>query len=71
MEIPLHLGPLKAEGYKIHRSGVRWLCEPGQMCRANQVVAYFNLSIEPAGTRAISPVPFSCPVSLGARISPR
>jgi hypothetical protein len=71
MEIPLHLGPLKAEGYKIHRSGVRWLCEPGQMCRANQVVAYFNLSIEPAGTRAISPVPFAEERELQVACAPR
>ncbi len=58
MKIPLRLGPLKAEGYGIHRSGVRWLCEPGQMCQANQVVAYFNLSIEPTGARPNGPSPF-------------
>jgi hypothetical protein len=58
MEIPLRLGPLKAEGYQVHRSGVRWLCEPGQMCRANQVVAYFNLSLEPDGARPGNPPPF-------------
>jgi hypothetical protein len=55
-KIPLRLGPLLADGYTIHRSGVRWLCEPGQMCSANQAIAYFNLSVErvggasPAGT---------------------
>ena len=25
--IDLHLGPLRATGYNISRSGVRWLCE--------------------------------------------
>jgi hypothetical protein len=52
-KIPLRLGPLQADGYTIHRSGVRWLCEPGQMCAANQAIAYFNLSLERCG----GPVP--------------
>lgn len=51
MEIPLRLGPLRAEGYTIHRSSVRWLCQPGQSCRAHQVIAYFNLSLEASGAR--------------------
>jgi hypothetical protein len=46
MQIPLTLGPLTYTDHRIHRSGVRWLCEPGQMCRANEAVAYFNLSLE-------------------------
>jgi hypothetical protein len=50
MQIPLRLGPLIYASHRIHRSGVRWLCEPGQMCRANQAVAYFNLSLEYTGT---------------------
>ena len=58
MEIPLRLGPLKVEGYQVHRSGVHWICEPGQMCRANQVVAYFTLSLEPDGASSINPPPF-------------
>jgi len=52
MQIPLRLGPLKAEGYNIHCSGVRWLCEPGQVCVANQPIAYFNLNLEPSGAQA-------------------
>lgn len=47
MRIPLRLGRLKLAGHKIHRSGVRWMCEPGQKCQANQAIAYFNLSLEP------------------------
>jgi hypothetical protein len=58
MEIPLRLGPLKADGYRIYRSGVRWLREPGEMCRANQVVAYFNLSVESTGALPGGPSPF-------------
>ncbi len=62
---------MKAEGYKIHRSGVRWLCEPGQLCRANQVVAYFNLSLEPAGTRPGGPLPFAEERELQVVCAPR
>lgn len=71
MEIPLRLGPLKVDGYKIHRSGVRWLCEPGQMCRANQIVAYFNLSLEPAAARTGGPSPFGEERELQVACAPR
>jgi hypothetical protein len=71
MEIPLRLGPLKADGYKIHRSGVRWLCEPGQKCRAHQAVAYFNLSLEPDGVRPKGPSPFGEERELQVVCAPR
>src|SRR5271169_1880225 len=71
MEIPLRLGPLRVDGYNIHRSGVRWLCEPGQMCHANQVVAYFNLSLEPAGARPGDPSPFGEERELQVACAPR
>jgi hypothetical protein len=57
-ELPLRLGPLWADGYTIHRSGVRWLCEPGQRCAAHQAIAYFNLSLEPIGKPAAGGAPF-------------
>ncbi len=71
IEIPLLLGPLKADGYTIHRSGVRWLCEPGQLCRANQVIAYFNLSLEPTTTRLGGPPPFGEERELQVACAPR
>jgi hypothetical protein len=71
MEIPLRLGPLRADGYKIHRSGVRWLCESGQMCRANQIVAYFNLTIEPDGKKPGAPSPFGDERQLQVACAPR
>ena len=52
-EVPLRLGPLQANGHTIRRSGIRWLCEPGERCEANQVVAYFNIAVKrdgPPGT---------------------
>ncbi len=58
MKIPLRLGPLKAEGYNIHCSGVRWLCESGQRCEANQPIAYFNLNLEPSGSQPNRTVQF-------------
>jgi hypothetical protein len=57
--IDLHLGPLRAAGYNIYRSGVRWLCESGQRLRPNQVFAYCNISLEPAAGRLSGPPPFA------------
>ncbi|MDE2434850.1 MAG: hypothetical protein KGM49_01190 [Sphingomonadales bacterium] len=50
--VPLRLGPLGAKGYSIQRSGIRWLREDGQHCRANQPIGWFNIVVEP--TRALS-----------------
>lgn len=49
---PLRLGALSADGYSIHRSGIRWLMQPGQYCRANQIFGYCNVSLQAAGFRA-------------------
>jgi hypothetical protein len=77
MKIPLRLGPLQAEGHYLNRSGVRWLVEPGQMCRANQIIAYFNVSLVPAGGRGGAPSVFgdereelqvACATRVGGRL---
>jgi hypothetical protein len=68
--IPLRLGPLKADGYTIRRSGVRWLAKPGQMCAANQVVAYFNLELGADGA-ASGPAPFAEERELFVACAPR
>jgi hypothetical protein len=73
--IDLRLGPLQADGYIIQRSGVRWLCESGQHCRAGQVFAYCNINLEPAAGRLSGPPPFAeemeLQVAFAARVSGR
>lgn len=59
IELPLRLGPLCADGYNISRSGIRWLIQPGQYCRVNQIFAYCNISLEPTGIRMSGPPPFA------------
>jgi hypothetical protein len=68
--IDLHLGPLRAERYNIFRSGVRWLCESGQYCRANQVFAYCNVNLEPVDGRFGGP-PFAEELVLQIAFAPR
>jgi hypothetical protein len=55
--ISLHLGPLHATGYKILRSGVRWLYDSGYHCRPNQIFAYCNITLEPVTGRLSGPPP--------------
>jgi hypothetical protein len=57
--IDLHLGPLHAAGFKILRSGVRWLYESGYHCRPNQIFAFCNITLEPATGRLSGPPPFA------------
>ncbi|MBU1378546.1 MAG: hypothetical protein KKE02_15305 [Alphaproteobacteria bacterium] len=43
--IRLTLGPLGVADLGLERSGLRWLCSDGYICRANEVVAYCDLSV--------------------------
>ncbi|GGE11028.1 hypothetical protein GCM10011390_32610 [Aureimonas endophytica] len=45
--LPLTLGPLRADGFALYRSGVRWLVPSGQRVRAGQVIGYCNVKLEP------------------------
>lgn len=69
--IALHLGPLNADGHRIVRSGFRWLCAPGELVRANQVIAYCNVILEPAGMRLSGPPPFAEELELQVALAPR
>ena len=70
-KLALKLGQLKAEGYTIVRSSVRWLCESGQMCLANQPIAYCNITLEPTGARVTAPSPFADEQELQVVLAPR
>ncbi len=70
-KLPLHLGPLAADGYNIFRSGLRWLVQPGQYCRANQPFAYCNISLEATGMRMQGPPPFAEEMELQVAFAPR
>ena len=47
--IPLRLGPLAPPGFIVRRSGMRWLCEDGHLCRPGEAVAYCNVGLTPDG----------------------
>jgi hypothetical protein len=57
--IALRMGPLTADGYIIQRSGIRWLKQNGQYCRAGELIAYCNIGLVYSGTRGKEPPPFS------------
>jgi hypothetical protein len=70
-KLALKLGHLKAEGFTIVRSSVRWLRESGQMCLANQPIAYCNITLEPTGARVTAPSPFAEEQELQVVLAPR
>ncbi|MEO8487361.1 MAG: hypothetical protein ABI585_13600 [Betaproteobacteria bacterium] len=43
--LPLRLGTVGGPGTRVLRSGIRWLRDDGHACRANEVVAWCNLSV--------------------------
>lgn len=69
--IDLRLGRLRADGYNILRSGVRWLCDPGQYCGPNQVFGYCNIILEPATSRLGGAPPFADELELQIAFAPR
>jgi hypothetical protein len=69
--VRLHLGHLRADGYKIVRSGIRWLCEHGQYCRPNQVIAYCNINLVRAVGWLGAPSPFPEELTTQIALAPR
>lgn len=54
--VALRLGALQAPGFAVQRSGISWLCTDGHVCRANEIVAYCNISLEGLpGQHALNP----------------
>ncbi|NVN11229.1 MULTISPECIES: hypothetical protein [Nguyenibacter] len=69
--LDLRFGPLKADGYAIVRSGVRWLRESGQYCRADEPIGYCNISLEPTGVRVSGPPALADETELQVVFAPR
>ncbi|ACI50541.1 conserved hypothetical protein [Gluconacetobacter diazotrophicus PA1 5] len=69
--IPLRFGALKADGYTIVRSSLRWLRESGQFCRAGQPVAYCNISLEPSGVRIAAGASMAGELEMQVAFAPR
>jgi hypothetical protein len=69
--VPLRLGPLQANGFIVHRSGVHWLCEDGHVCRPNEVIGYCNVSVEPASGHWPAQTPFAEERELQVAFAPR
>jgi hypothetical protein len=57
--VPLRLGALPAPGYTVQRSGLRWLCDEGHLCRPGEVIAYCNVGLKPVERRPASEWPFA------------
>ena len=69
--VDLTLGPLAAEGFVVNRSGIQWLYEDGHVCRPNEVVAYCNVSLDPAPGARTNGTPFAAERELQAALAPR
>jgi hypothetical protein len=68
--IPLMLGPLEAKGLQLYRSGIRWLCDDGHVCRPNEVVGYCNVVLDRQGNFR-RPQPFADERELQIAFAPR
>lgn len=74
--VPLRLGPLGLPGYSVRRSGIRWLCEDGHLCRAGETVAFCNIGLAAESATGWADPPFpdeyrDLQVALAPRIAGR
>lgn len=69
--VPLTLGPLKADGFAVSRSGVRWLREDGHICRANEIIGFCNIALERVGGFRPGSQPFADERELQVAFAPR
>jgi hypothetical protein len=53
MTISLRLGSLGGHNVSVYRSGAHWLCADGHDCRANEVVAFFNIAVRANGRAGV------------------
>lgn len=58
-QVALRLGPLNVAGYSILRSGWRWLCEPGHLCRQGEVFAFCNVGLWRRDAPPNASIPFA------------
>jgi hypothetical protein len=68
--LALSLGPLLADGFVIRRSGVHWLCEDGHHCRPNEVIGYFNISLEQVAGKRSGSFPMADELELQVAFAP-
>jgi len=57
--LPLTLGPLAPPGFTVKRSGLRWLCDEGHVCKPGEVIAFCNIGLVPDGRGKGGPRPFA------------
>lgn len=57
-QVALRFGPLSVEGYKVLRSGIRWLREDGNLCHRGDPIAFCNIGLHPSEALRKSPRPF-------------
>ncbi|MDR3418131.1 MAG: SGNH/GDSL hydrolase family protein [Nevskia sp.] len=53
--VPLKLGPLACPGFRVQRSGIRWLREDGHRCRPGEVIAYCNIALSGRAPVGVTP----------------
>lgn len=69
--LPLTLGSLSPEGFQLYRSGVRWLCEDGYVCRPNEIIAFCNIVLDRTVKLRAGTAPFADERELQVAFAPR
>ena len=47
--VPLRLGRLELQGYKVFRSEIKWLRRHGHLCKSREIFAFCNVAFSKSG----------------------
>jgi hypothetical protein len=50
-EVALRLGQIRIPDHAVLRSGIRWLCDDGHICRPGETIAFCNIGVPRIGNR--------------------
>jgi len=69
--IALKLGPLAVPGFKVSRSGLRWLCADGRRVRAHEIVAFCNIAMSGGAAKPFAEEAFDLQVAFAPTVAGR
>jgi hypothetical protein len=67
----LRMGKLAVKEFEVRHSSIQWLCADGHACRANEIVAYCNITLEPTTAQRHQARPFNDEREFQVAFAPR
>lgn len=57
--VSIRLGQMRVSGFDVVRSGIRWLCSDGHVCRPGEIIAFCNIGFRRSSGSVGTAIPFA------------